>query len=80
MKVIDGLKKVSLNVHYQNKEYIKGCSLTIPSPQGKYSSLQRGVSSSKGVGSDIEVFKVLNKMDLKLKADGDLKDTIMWAK
>ena len=80
MKVIDGLKKVSLNVNYQNKEYTKGCSLTIPSSQGKYSSLKRGVSPSKGVGNNREVVKVLNGMYLKLKADGDKKDTAMFAK
>ena len=37
-------KKVNLHVDYQNKEYTKGYSLTIPSPQGKESSLKRGFS------------------------------------
>ena len=71
MQIINLLKKVRVNVSYHDKEYTKGYNLTIPSPQGKGSSLKRGVSPSKGVVSDREIFKVLNEMDAELKSDGD---------
>ena len=62
-----------LNVNYRDKRYTKEHNLTIPSPQGKDSSLEVGVSPSKGNDSDWEVVKVMNGMNAELKFDGDKK-------